>query len=262
MGNGIIGGVHSGLAALTPRGHPARALMKDRAKHHLEAAKHQASGALIGELQVTAHINGDISKPYNIALGDVNTDFKITRGVGGWVVHPLLALVKSDLKHIANRIIEVKLGEVFEKLRVQIQNLRFIQDDELNGCIQQVWEPQNISAMFTNDDGLRLTLNSEFVTWIIEQVVRTGINIPNQVIQTKLDWQNVQYPVHVTMDVQGRNVFAVMYGMGGLLSVLNEELRFALKSKIGKECHYCSTQTSKSTTTLSVDAKIKLRVHF
>merc|ERR1712228_162826 len=260
MGNGIIGGVYSAMAAGTPKDHPARQHYRKKGKEHLKKAKHQTSGALVGELKINASINANISKPYNITLSSVSTDYKITRGIGALIVSPILAAIKSDVRQAAVAIIQTKMGELFDKLRNKVKNIDFVQDEQLNECIQSVWEPQNITARFTQNNGLRLTLNSEFVTWLIQQIETLNIAIPNKTIDTTLQYKNVGYAVKIIIDFNGRNIYAEMYGIGGLVNTLNNELKSLLKNKIGKGCYQCNTSISPSNTNVSVSAVAFLRV--
>lgn len=98
MGNGIVGGMFKAMP------HP---MMKQMGDQHLKKAKQQVSGALIGEVDVNADIHVNISNPYNMTLSAVNTKFKITRGIGGLMVQPILCLVKTDLQNIASAVIKV-----------------------------------------------------------------------------------------------------------------------------------------------------------
>eukprot|EP00483_Globobulimina_turgida_P000339 UN00339 len=196
-----------------------------------------------------------------MSLSSVNTDFKVTRGIVGLVVHSILSLAKSDLRHSANAVLEVKLKHLIEDLRLKVKQLDFVKNPDLNKQIQEAWEPQNISAHFTGDNGLYLALNSTVVKNLIVKFQSFNISIPSlYTIHTRLCYKSNQYPVKVIIDLNGRNIYAVMYNVRQLLDVLNGELRAKLQNKIGKTCCKCNTSIDVANINVNVNANLSLRV--
>merc|ERR1712203_848509 len=138
IGHATVHGVRGGLvkaSMITAANPTARQQINKRANQHLKKAAKHASGGLIGELQIDASITADIGKPYDIRLSSVQTDYKVTRGIGGLIISPLLTTMKSDLRRGAATTIQSKMAELFEQFREKVKNIDFIQDERLNGYL-------------------------------------------------------------------------------------------------------------------------------
>lgn len=111
VGNGVTGGILYGCAAMKSSNDPVRPIILTQAQQRLDAAKQQTSAALIGELQLTANIKADISRPFDIDA-KVRTQCAATRGIGGLVASPILYLYQSNMTQFANEFIEVHLYDM------------------------------------------------------------------------------------------------------------------------------------------------------
>ena len=223
----------------------------------LNNAKDKLLDAIVGRAKASASTTADISRPYEIKFSPVDVDAKVLEGaIGMTLIQPTLLILKPTLKKIARRETEKHFQSVVKSVRKQLTEIKFNNDPFINGMMQRAWEPQNLKAKFRGKDQLSVSLDSEVVKSLLDQIgisVKLSFMSPVTVLQQKLN-------CYIEVDT-GNGVFCVtIFGMDDILEMIKCKILMGVIQAIGDPCYDCSVliDPSNENISIAVDAFVKV----
>ena len=136
----------------------------DEGTKTLNYAKNKAIDVVIGKFKFSGSTNANISRPYNITFNSVHTDFKVLQGVVGMaIIDPILLVFRGLLQNEANNAIKILLSDIADAVRKTLTEIKFSDDTQINGLLQQLWQPQNLYCKFNGRDQLNVSLKLDVV---------------------------------------------------------------------------------------------------
>ena len=202
----------------------------------LNDAKDKLFDAIVGRAKASASTTANISKPHNIRFSPVNVDAKVLEGaIGMTLIQPTLLILKPTLRKLAQREIEEHLQTVVKTVREQLTEIKFSDDPFINTMMQTAWEPENLYAKFVGKDQLYVSLQSQVVNTLLDQIgmaVKLSFMTPVIVLQKRLSGI-------VEVDT-GNGLFGVnVYGMNEILDTIKCKVWVEVTEAIGNACYDC-----------------------